>query len=240
MWQIDIIGDALDIGALKALAALCDCAIAPGPDGRDCLGGARFEKIDTAHGVLEAARAILALLNGLARIEHSNHRPVQLGAGIARVRSDGGRDVDVGVIGIEARGRVSAVATVIRADGSIADEAPTETRDARLKRVACDPKLAEIAEALGGEKSWQRLRVAFEKINALVGKGDNALVKHGYATQGELDQFKANVQDPRHSGLDAVHGVAKTPVPKGTKMTKEQGFAFVVRLLNAYLDKNPA
>jgi hypothetical protein len=80
------------------------------------------------------------------------------------------------------------------------------------------------------------MRVAFEKINTLVGKGDNALVKHGYATQEELTRFKANAQDPRHSGMEAVHGVPQGEL-KGTKMTRNEGFDFVVRLFNKYVDE---
>jgi hypothetical protein len=67
-------------------------------------------------------------------------------------------------------------------------------------------------------------------------KDDNALVKHGYATQSEITSFKANAQDPRHSGPDAVHGVASGPL-KGKKMTEGEGFEFVARLLNTYLDR---
>jgi hypothetical protein len=59
----------------------------------------------------------------------------------------------------------------------------------------------------------------------------------GYATQDELDRFKANVEDPRLSGLDAVHGVATGPGPKGAKMSEQQGFEFVTRLLNTHLDR---
>jgi hypothetical protein len=73
----------------------------------------------------------------------------------------------------------------------------------------------------------------------LVGKGDNALVKNGYATQSELDSFKANAQHPRHSGVNAVHGVPQGPL-KGTKMTEKEGFAFVVQLFNTYLEKHPS
>lgn len=109
----------------------------------------------------------------------------------------------------------------------------------RRARIATDPKLAGILEAIAAEITWQRLRVAFEKISALVGKGDNDLVKYGYATQSELTQFKANVQDPRHSGVDAVHGVPQTGPLKGTKMTESEGFDFVVRLLKKYLDDHP-
>jgi hypothetical protein len=116
---------------------------------------------------------------------------------------------------------------------------PVEPAVARRRAlIATDPKLAEILKALADEITWQRLRVAFEKIRALVGQGDNSLVQHGYATQLELTRFKANIEDPRHSGLDAVHGVPKGPF-KGTKMTENQGFDFVVRLFNQYVDKHP-
>src|SRR5271166_1729472 len=60
----------------------------------------------------------------------------------------------------------------------------------------------------------------------------------GYASAPELTRFKANVEDPRHSGVEAVHGVPKGPL-KGEKMTEMEGFNFVVRLLNTYLEKQP-
>ena len=71
-----------------------------------------------------------------------------------------------------------------------------------------------------------------------MGKDDNALVKDGYATQPEITSFKANAQDPRHSGAEAVHGVASGPL-KGEKMTEREGSDFVVRLLNTYLERTP-
>ena len=51
-----------------------------------------------------------------------------------------------------------------------------------------------------------------------------------------ITSFKANAQDPRHSGIEAVHGVPSGPL-KGEKMTEEEGFGFVVRLLNTYLER---
>jgi delta 1-pyrroline-5-carboxylate dehydrogenase len=51
-----------------------------------------------------------------------------------------------------------------------------------------------------------RLDAVLEEI-AATGKWDNAMVKHAYASQDELIKFKENAQNPRHSGIDAVHGV---------------------------------
>jgi hypothetical protein len=107
----------------------------------------------------------------------------------------------------------------------------------RRERIVSDPNLAEIVEVLADKITWQRMRVGFEKINALVGKGVNALVKHEYATQEELTRFKANIEDPRHSGENAVHGVHKGPL-KGTKMTESEGYDFLVRLFSKYVDEH--
>ena len=110
----------------------------------------------------------------------------------------------------------------------------------RRKRLVTEPKLTLIVEAFDQEISWQRLRVAFERVSDLVGGSDNALVQHRYAKQSELNRFKANVQDPRHSGVEAVHGVPKKGPLEGTKMTVMEGYDFVVRLLNTYLEKGPS
>jgi hypothetical protein len=71
------------------------------------------------------------------------------------------------------------------------------------------------------------------------GSWNAALVKDGYVTDEELKDFWANTDDPRLSGLDAVHGVPNSPVPKGANMTERQGLEFIVRLLNIYLDRQP-
>jgi hypothetical protein len=52
-------------------------------------------------------------------------------------------------------------------------------------------------------------------------------------------RFKANVQDPRHSGVNAVHGVPQGKL-KGTKMTEGEGRDFVVGLLHKYPEKHPS
>jgi len=63
------------------------------------------------------------------------------------------------------------------------------------------------------------------------------LVKLGYATLEEIRRFKANAEDPRISGLNAVHGVPRGPQPRGTPMSEQEGLAFVVHIFKAYLDR---
>jgi hypothetical protein len=55
----------------------------------------------------------------------------------------------------------------------------------------------------------------------------------------EINRLKANMEDPRLSGLDAVHGVPIGPNPRGIKMSEQEGLEFIVRLLNTYLDRQP-
>jgi hypothetical protein len=133
---------------------------------------------------------------------------------------------------------------VTRADGTTEPVIALDHVTQRAKRVFADPKLHEITEALAGALTWQRLRIAFEKLCVLItgqtAKGwGNTLVKNEYATREELTQFKANIRDPRLSGLNAVHGVPDGPNAKGPKMTEHQGLAFVVKLLDTYIARQP-
>jgi hypothetical protein len=240
MWQIDLAGGQADIGELKKLAPHCHCVIAPGHNGRECLSGSRFDGLSTAEEVREQAIKIMNLLNGIARIGWGGFCPVQLGA-VSQHRRDG-TTIFVG-IHEQVRIRETLDMVVTRVDGTTESVIAVDHETQRAKRVIADPKLHEIAEALAGDLTWLRLRIAFEKLCVLISgqtKGwDNTLIKNGYATLKGLRQFKANIQDPRLSGLNAVHGVPDGPNPKGPKMMEHQGLAFVGRLLDTYIARQP-
>jgi hypothetical protein len=194
--------------------------------------------------MLRKAEHVLALLNGLARLERAEHRPALLGEFVYKLE-------DGSYWQRFPTGKSQVTRTLSRSfefapPGYHSSDAPVVKDGAyeRRKRIVSDPALAEILPALADEITWQRLRVVYEKIGAAVSKStdksrwDNALVKLGYATQDELSRFKENVQDPRHSGIDAVHGVSgKSPV-RSTNMTEKEGFDFIVRLLNTYVNAN--
>jgi hypothetical protein len=176
----------------------------------------------------DLASKVLVRLNGLARLQNPQHRNVDLASEVYQN----------GLLHFASQWRPRAGSRMEITQPPLTGAQITAPIDPRCKRLVTDPKFADIVEVFSEEMSWQRLRNAYEKVRALVGKNDNALVKHGYATQPEITSFKANAQDPRHSGSDAVHGVPSGPL-KGEKMTEEEGFEFVVRLLNTYLEKNP-
>lgn len=238
-WEVEIIGDDANIEELAKLAPAYQCAITRGDDGRSRLSGPRLAAFLEPADAREEAGKVLGALNGLVRLlRHSDHRPARLGDAAIQARPEGGKDVAVFPAAVQVRARVSLDMTVIRADGRTEPVVSVDPSLKHAERIAADPALSEIARALADDVTWQRLRVAFERINALVGKGDNALVRRSYATQAELDRFKANVQDPRHSGLDAVHGVPQGAL-KSTKMIEQEGLAFVARLFREYVNRLP-
>lgn len=234
-WLFELDGEAVDKLALKPLASACNCVIRPGPDAKLWLGGAKFDNVTTTEQALEEARKTLVQLNGLARLENPQHRTVTLGN--AFLQDQRLLHIDPCAQSRVLKSEVYEYTSPLTGGPAMPLVNPAD--DSRRTRIVTDPKLAEILEVFADEISWQRLRAAFEKINALVGKGDNALVKSGYATQSELTCFKANAQDPRHSGVNAVHGVPQGPL-KGTKMTEKEGFDFVTRLINRYVEKHPS
>ena len=196
----------------------------------------RFDGISASEQAFKEAKKTLVLLNGLARLENGGHRTVDLGNEFLQNGRPQYVKPPTGTRPLRSPVYISQPPVL---GAELVTGPPVDPAVARRRaRIAADPNLAEILEALADEITWQRLRVAFEKISALVGKGDNALVKHGYVTQAELTQFKANIEDPRHSGMEAVHGVPQGPL-KGTKMTENEGFDFVVQLFNKYVEKHP-
>jgi hypothetical protein len=226
---VDLDGEVDELRALETVAPACDCTIGPGPDQKfGWLGGPTLDAATTPQQARQHASKVLVLLNGLARLQNPQHCNVDLANEVYQN----------GLLNFaSSQWRPRAGSRLEIAQPPLTGPPLTVTPvDPRCKRLVTEPKLAEIVEVFSEEMSWQRSRNAYEKVRALVGKDDNALVKHGYATQSEITSFKANAQDPRHSGPDAVHGVASGPL-KGKKMTEGEGFEFVARLLNTYLDR---
>jgi hypothetical protein len=243
MWKVDLCAGAREISHLQQLARCCDCALVPAPDDQYCLGGTAFDQVTSAEEMLRKAEHMLALLNGLARLERAEHLPAWLGEYI--YRRQGGSHWQRVPTGRPKVARPPSLSFESAPPGYHSSDAPIvkDSQYERRKRIVSDLPLADILPAIAGEITWQRLRVASEKLCALVsgstskGRWDNSMVKLGYASQDELKRFKENIEDPQQSGIDAVHGVHRS-LPKYGKMTEREGFAFVVRLLNTYINKH--
>jgi hypothetical protein len=234
-WEVGIEGAEFDICEIRKLADAFGCQVTKSLEGRFFLLSNQFQNLGDAGGVSVAAKKMLDRLNGVAKLSHRNHRPICLSGIVHSVAPNGQRGVAILLPSTEIRMRENLQLVLTRTDGTTENRNAEDPELERARRIANDPRLMDLVEVFSGETSWQRLRVAFEKVSVLLGRGDNALVKNRYATRAELDQFKANVQDPRHSGHDAVHGVPHGAL-KGARMSKQEGFEFVKRLINTYVD----
>ena len=237
--QIELRGEAADIAELKNtinLAGLDDLRVAGGQNGESFLSGSRFAACTTDQAAMDIAKEAIANLNGLASINWRNFHPVRTGQAVYRLHGDGRKGCTVFVEGVTVRSRAGTVMAVTRAnDGSETVVSSDDSMKRILSQLSRDTRFKEIVLILGKEPTWQRLRFVFEKLDALSG-GGHALWQKGYADRDEVESFKKNVEDPRHSGIDAVHGVPQGPF-KGTKMSIEAGRDFIVRLLKTVLER---
>src|SRR5262249_13449156 len=164
-------GEVTELQALESVAPACDCTIEPGSGQKfGWLGGATLDTATTPQEARKRAKDKLVLLNGLARLQNPQHRNVDLANEVYQNGS-------LHLAWVQWRPRAGTrleIATSPLTGPSLT--APPV--DPRCKRLVTDPKLAEIVEVFSEEMSWQRSRNAYEKVRALVGKDDNALVKH--------------------------------------------------------------
>ena len=99
-WEVELVGNAMDVGEFDDLSAAFNCIVASGVDGRFRLGGTRFDALAEPDDVRAEAARVLAVLNGLARLDPRTpalngwgRRPRGLGGqsgGVARVTARSG------------------------------------------------------------------------------------------------------------------------------------------------------
>lgn len=217
-WSFNLVGEETDINALKRWAPLAGCEIVE-EMGQSVLKWKPLYELDNGIEARATASDIVAVLNGLLRTETRISRPVRLPGSGYRVRPDGSRDVHIAAT----VGRLIAL-------GALPDWAAKHYAAAEQ-----DSNVRDALIAYGDEPSWQKLRHAFQIACQDVG-GETEIIKLGWATRAEIDQFKANVTDKRLSGRDAVHGELFGHDPKGAKMTLDEGMLFVGRLLNRWVE----
>jgi hypothetical protein len=168
---VELDGEVTELQALQSIAPTCDYTIVPGPDDRlGWLSGTKIDDAATPQQARDEASKILVLLNCLARLENPKHRNVDLADCVFQK----GLLHHCAPRGWRARAGSQSFVT----GGVVA--LPVDPAVERLrKRLVADPKLVSIVEAFDEEISWQRLRVAFERVCDLVGGSDNVLVRQG-------------------------------------------------------------
>jgi hypothetical protein len=232
-WWIRIEGARLDLEALQSEARTTGYEVVLDGEEAPYLRGAELDDLTHDSEVMPAARRAVELLNGLARVRHPDHRPVKVSGTMLKVRPDGGHGVVIEVPAGHARFRSPEHTVRVGAD----DEGP----DAGCDRYGLAQQSAALDDALrafSGEPTWQKLRYVFETIGQDVG-GRGGMDRRGWATLGETAQFKANAEDPRLSGREAVHGRKFKHDPKADPMSLTEATLLIGRLLGRWMDEMP-
>lgn len=232
MWLIHLEGDEGSVEGVKTLAVLCGCTIVEDQENRVWLSGERFELLSTAAEVRAEAERAIAMFNLIHIINQDYTKSVKIGKYVGNLNADG-----------TLKPFMLTFSVTVDVTFTVRDKTDADGDTRRHEQViANEAKLQDIADALTGSPTRQRLRVLYERICALITEKtsrrywDNALVRDGYVSKDELTRFKSNLEDPRLGGLDAVHGIASGPI-KGTRMNEREGLDFLMRLLRSYLDR---
>jgi hypothetical protein len=236
-WRIRIEAERLDLMALQAEARAAGFEVVLDGEEAPYLRGAEFDDLAHDGEVMPAARRAVELLNGLARVRHPDHRPVEVSGTILKVHPDGRHGVIIETPAGHARFRSHA--PTVRAGAE--DEGPEPRPDAGCKRYGLAQQSAALGDALRafcGEPTWQKLRYVFEAIGQDVG-GAGGMHRRGWATPEETGQFLANATDRRLSGRDALHGREFPHPPKADPMSLTEATRLVGRLLGRWMDETP-
>lgn len=230
-WWIRIEGARLDLEALQSDARAAGYEVVLDSEEAPYLTGADLDDLTHDSEVMPAARRVVELLNGLARVRHPDHHPVQVSGTMLKVRPDGGHGVVIEVPLGHARFRSDEHTVQAGAD----DEGPDAGR-ARYGLAQQSAALDDALRAFSGEPTWQRLRYVFETIAQNVG-GEGGMHSRGWATAEETGQFRANATDRRLSGREALHGHQFQHPPKADPMSLLEATRLVGRLLGRWMDE---
>jgi hypothetical protein len=195
----------------------------------------------------EVAPEVLQRVNGMARAMRPNdYRPVEL---VGRYQVGENRHhvvladcaeardqvlpvtVVVGSGTVEARGRVTAVATVTRAGEPVPQPPPPGPK--YLALAAQHPDMSEALDVMSkAEPNWVELYKVYEIIRDSVRPA--TIEDQGWATKQELSTFTGSANRPDVSGADARHACMSGGPPVRTT-SLQQARQFIGDLLVSWI-----
>jgi hypothetical protein len=176
--------------------------------------------------VQEAARALVARVNGAMRLHDNGFQGVKLGG---RYRNETGEHVIVEAASAVARSKAGTITVV----GGAAATRPTGPRE-YAQLGGTDPGAADVLLILSrGDLDWYDLFKVFEIVREDLG-GEAVIIGRGWATKSDLTAFRGSANHPGVSGQAARHARQKRTIPKRT-MTLRQGRAFIADLVRSWM-----
>ena len=232
VWKAVLRGHDFDLQALAVLFRTGDPRVVR--DGEDYhLESSSFATLSDVAQVKSAAESLLAVMNGAARTHDPSHESVEL---VGRFIEDEHHHSVVAADTIRLRAR-AGLRVVGRVVGQPGPGLPTMSDSQRFATVAQLNR--NVAEALtrfasGTALDWYQLWKVWEIIREDMG-GRNAIVRHGWVTDDDIDAFRASVNDPAISGDGARHARHQRSNPPRS-MTKKEAQQWLAGLLRPWID----
>lgn len=192
----------------------------------------------SADALMDTGTRIMQRVNAVCRMADSGFRSISLSG--AFNHSDGG--VTIAGATAEARARATAGVVVVTRDGTTQPPDPSAAEELTAAE-AVDPDIAAVVAITGsgnGQLGWVELWKVYEHVrkyadqSASSGNG-KAVVRMGWATTQEVEDFEASANHPLLSGRDARHAHRSKP-PSGNKIELREGRDLINRLVRSMVD----
>lgn len=155
-WMIELGGDTFDLKELLRLNSFPDISVVEEND-RFYLKAAEYNSYSDASDVLNRGIELVRIINGIAQIEIQNWENVNV-IGVARDETNGTRTQFLFPQPFRGRSRMSANATVTRADGTIDTSNQKSTFEVFFELSRVDTGVEKALRIYGSrEHTWSNL-----------------------------------------------------------------------------------
>ena len=226
-WLVRLKGERFDLEDLSKLLRSPEVKVVE-ENGSFYLWSSEFSSLTSAEEIHERGRALIKLINGVAKLNRDNFLEVSEDS-ITRVEDDGKRHQYVFIEGaITACAKVSAQATVITADGS--GKATTQPSALEsLLEVAQKHNVVADALSFYRDDTWISLYKAYEIIRDDVG-GKHRIIKNDWSVDSDINRFTQTAQSRDALGDSARHASEKYK-PPAQPMTFSEAKALIKTIL---------
>ena len=206
-WLVRLKGERFDLEDFPKLLCSPEVRVVE-ENGSFYLESSEFNSLTLAEEVRERGRALIKLINGVAKFNRNNFLDISED-GVTRLEDDGKRHSYVFLEGTaKIRTKVSAQLTVIAADGS---EKVSTQPSALESLLEVAQKYNVVADALSfyREDTWSSLYKAYEIIRDDVG---DKIIKNGWSVS-DISRFTQTAQSRAALGDSARHASKKYKPP---------------------------
>jgi hypothetical protein len=223
-------GHPADLAALARLPALGDVRVVL-EDDRYYLTAPEIDNPPEPGHFNVPAQRLIDLINGLARTQDPNYRPVSLTGHFNG--DDGSATVCVPVAHLEARATLTADAVVLGPDGKPKPQPPSPLPD-RFTLADTNSDVAEALKIMGGayELGWVDLYKIHEIIRHAIPLSD--MIARGWTSKAADSAFTASANRADVSGAYARHARNRGGVPANT-MSIAQARSYISDLVAKWL-----